>query len=163
MAGSIDREKERNDEATGLVDLTHLFLHLDEGQILLTWWELCDMGLNAIFLLASLWVLLKCKVALGVNMRAINDQRLSVLEAFRYVKVAAVAHSLALTLVFLNHIFIIHRSFRNLRLLLQGLVRVSWVGLLRLLPYLPEVVHHVLHNACLQDVRHVDLLSELGH
>jgi hypothetical protein len=72
-------------------------------------------------------------------MRAIDNERLAVLETLRDVKIAPISHQLAFTFVPCHS------------------VKLGPVLILRI-----QISDHLLDNACLQDVRYVDLLCKLS-
>ena len=112
MRDRVNREEERNDEAALLVYLLHLALHGDQSLVFLAVGELCQGCLDSVLGIARiLWVRLEeLKVALRVNVRPIDNQRLAILEAFRDVKVTAVSYTTALSFVHLDDIFPIQFS-----------------------------------------------------
>ena len=123
MRDRVYREEERNDEAALLVYLLHLALHGDQGLVFLAVGELCQGCLDAVLVLA--WILRvwfkELKVALRVNVRPIDDQRLAIFEAFRDVKVTAVPYATALSFEHSDDIFPI--QFSAFALPLKELVR----------------------------------------
>ena len=57
----------------------------------------------------------KLEVALRVNVRSIDDQRLAVLEALGYVEIATISHATALSFKDLDDLFAVQFTFAFLR------------------------------------------------
>lgn len=109
MADRVHCEQERNDQTSSLVDLLHLLLHRDQCLVHLTFGELRQRRLDAVLdhVRVARIALHQLKVALRVDVRSINDQRLTVLKALRDVEVAAITHASTLALEDLNNLFFI--------------------------------------------------------
>ena len=92
----VDRQQERDDQASRLVDRLHCALHGYEGVVFLPGGRLSDRSFDAVLLSASFRVLDLLEVALGVDVSAIDDQRLAILEALGDVEVTPVSDSTTL-------------------------------------------------------------------